>query len=308
MAFAARLFVFAAVAVGVLTITVSKATANCATVLSGMQSAIIAGDLDALRDRYRDVFSEPTCPDVARVQAGRVTALAHVRAASAEDFQVRPADERRALLERGLTYSRVWQLLSMLGDLEREEARYGAAAAHYQEALNVIADEWQTPQAPSEAQIRRIHSLGSEMWLLADEYVEAPTTRAGEPGGAASSLVRGFEFDSVPVPITFQTGSAQFTADGQRAAADMVRWLRQDSASTTVTVVGHTDPRGSDAYNQQLSEQRALAVADFLRRNGVQARIVAVGRGEAEPFRPMDPTAYTQDQLYQMSRRVELRR
>jgi len=52
-----------------------------------------------------------------------------------------------------------------------------------------------------------------------------------------------------------------------------------------VRVVGHTDAVGNDAYNQRLSEQRALGVARWLEREGRGAvpQIVAEGRGEREP-------------------------
>ena len=49
-------------------------------------------------------------------------------------------------------------------------------------------------------------------------------------------------------------------------------------------VVGHTDSKGSDVYNQDLSEQRAQAVMAWLVANGVDAdRLSAEGRGEGEP-------------------------
>lgn len=55
--------------------------------------------------------------------------------------------------------------------------------------------------------------------------------------------------------------------------------------STTVYVVGHTDSTASAAYNQDLSERRAAAVAFELRSGGVPAgRISAFGRGESQPI------------------------
>jgi len=52
-----------------------------------------------------------------------------------------------------------------------------------------------------------------------------------------------------------------------------------------ITVEGHTDSRGSDAYNQQLSERRAGSVLDYLVRAGVNSeRLNSVGVGEARPI------------------------
>ena len=51
-----------------------------------------------------------------------------------------------------------------------------------------------------------------------------------------------------------------------------------------MTVDGHTDDQGADAYNQRLSERRAEAVAVYLSARGVErARITARGFGESRP-------------------------
>jgi outer membrane protein OmpA-like peptidoglycan-associated protein len=48
-------------------------------------------------------------------------------------------------------------------------------------------------------------------------------------------------------------------------------------------IVGHTDSKGSKAYNQKLSERRAKAVADFLRTFGVKNSMSVSGMGETQP-------------------------
>lgn len=53
---------------------------------------------------------------------------------------------------------------------------------------------------------------------------------------------------------------------------------------TQIVVVGHTDSVGSEQYNQELSNRRAIAVADYLVMRGVLAsRMGSEGRGELEP-------------------------
>ena len=72
--------------------------------------------------------------------------------------------------------------------------------------------------------------------------------------------------------------------------------------NTRIRVVGHTDSRGSDEYNQRLSEHRAQATADYLVSQGVAAsQMTAVGRGESEP-RADNATAAGRTQ----NRRVEI--
>ncbi len=54
--------------------------------------------------------------------------------------------------------------------------------------------------------------------------------------------------------------------------------------NSRVQVVGHTDNTGAAAYNQDLSQRRASAVAAILRNAGVSgARLVPIGAGENQP-------------------------
>lgn len=58
-----------------------------------------------------------------------------------------------------------------------------------------------------------------------------------------------------------------------------------DYPNSTVQIVGHTDSDGEAAFNQQLSERRANAVADVLLGRGVPFnRIQTFGRGEDQPI------------------------
>lgn len=53
---------------------------------------------------------------------------------------------------------------------------------------------------------------------------------------------------------------------------------------TKISVVGHADSRGDDAYNQDLSEKRAKTVADYLIKMGIPFNFIkSSGRGERDP-------------------------
>lgn len=53
---------------------------------------------------------------------------------------------------------------------------------------------------------------------------------------------------------------------------------------TNIEVIGHTDDKGTDNYNQRLSERRAVSVANYLRSNGIaSSRVVTKGMGESDP-------------------------
>ena len=51
----------------------------------------------------------------------------------------------------------------------------------------------------------------------------------------------------------------------------------------TVSIVGHTDSTGPEAYNEGLSLRRAEAVIDYLRSIGTKASLVPEGKGESDP-------------------------
>ncbi len=53
---------------------------------------------------------------------------------------------------------------------------------------------------------------------------------------------------------------------------------------TDILVVGHTDSKGSDTYNQALSERRANSVVSYLKTKGVNSsRLSSAGQGETAP-------------------------
>ncbi|MEQ9040386.1 MAG: OmpA family protein [Silicimonas sp.] len=88
----------------------------------------------------------------------------------------------------------------------------------------------------------------------------------------------------LPEGVTFSTGSASVASSFLPALREVARSL-EAHPSSTVRVVGHTDNVGSAAYNNQLSRERALAVARILIRYGVSStRITYSGRGFNEPI------------------------
>ena len=91
------------------------------------------------------------------------------------------------------------------------------------------------------------------------------------------------------IQVTFASGLL-FDFDSDRVKAEAASNLRNLSSSldkypgTDLLIVGHTDSKGEDAYNQALSERRARATADYLASQGVERnRLRTSGRGELEP-------------------------
>jgi outer membrane protein OmpA-like peptidoglycan-associated protein len=101
--------------------------------------------------------------------------------------------------------------------------------------------------------------------------------------------------------VTFDFDTAVLTARARENLAQVATALTtEELAAADIIIEGHTDAHGPEDYNQLLSEQRAQAVAEFLREAGVAAeRMTVFGLGEAAP-RVSDP-------FEPENRRVELR-
>jgi outer membrane protein OmpA-like peptidoglycan-associated protein len=147
-----------------------------------------------------------------------------------------------------------------------------AAPAAAQNEIQKPKDTWQQPkefqkprdtwQQPGEIQVPKgIQAIRSE-----DERC----TRRFLVGADAL-----FEFDQ-----------ATLTSDAEETLDALVPLLAK-AGKHPATVEGHTDAKGSDAYNQTLSEKRAQAVKEWLvARGALPATTAVTGWGEQRPVAP----------------------
>ena len=83
--------------------------------------------------------------------------------------------------------------------------------------------------------------------------------------------------------VNFSTNSANLTADSSYVLDDMAITLKR-YPDLKVEVAGHTDSRGSAAYNKGLSQRRAESVRQYLIGKGVKAgSLTSKGYGESSP-------------------------
>ena len=279
---------------------------DCSTLAADIQKAARAGEVAALADYARQIPIEPSCADDFRVNLARVTAYGFLREVQRQLANGATLADQEPLLRQSLTVARTWQVLALLGDLELGRKHYEAATLSYQEALGLINDPVATPKAPSEPEIQSIFRKASESRLLAERYVAVPVNhRSGTAEGLALTSVRGWAVQRVPIPVNFETNSTQFTPKGEQAAVDLADYLLKQ-APAEITLVGHTDDRGSERDNLALSKRRAEALAAYLKDQGYGGRIRVEGVGESEPIQLDDPDRYTQEEIWDLNRRVEL--
>ncbi|MBS3955868.1 MAG: DUF4398 and OmpA-like domain-containing protein [Methylomicrobium sp.] len=101
--------------------------------------------------------------------------------------------------------------------------------------------------------------------------------------------------------VLFSTDKAQLKSGGMRNVYKLADFMNQ-YPTYKVSVEGHTDSRGTDEHNQDLSERRAAAVDNALLSAGISSdRISARGYGEGLPIAGNDSPGSRQ-----MNRRVEI--
>ncbi len=89
---------------------------------------------------------------------------------------------------------------------------------------------------------------------------------------------------------------------GAKAQLDTLMDKLRNADVVSIKVIGHTDSKGSDAYNQALSERRASSVAAYLLSQGLAPnKLTSEGRGESEPV-----ADNATDEGRAQNRRVEL--
>lgn len=107
---------------------------------------------------------------------------------------------------------------------------------------------------------------------------------AVEPMPEAAPMEEPMEMVRVELDVKFDFDKANVKQESYGDIKNLADFMNQ-FPQTTTTVEGHTDSKGSDAYNQKLSEQRANAVREVLvNQYGVPAeRVNAAGYGESRP-------------------------
>ena len=83
--------------------------------------------------------------------------------------------------------------------------------------------------------------------------------------------------------VNFEFNKATLTADSKTVLDGVAQGLKSDP-NMKVELAGHTDSKGSDAYNKRLSQNRANSVKAYLVSQGVPStRLTAKGYGESSP-------------------------
>ena len=113
---------------------------------------------------------------------------------------------------------------------------------------------------------------------------KCPNTR---PGAKVDS--NGCEIiESITIDLEveeFDFDSATLKPEMEAALDDVAARVAASKGDEALSIVGHTDSTGPEAYNQGLSERRAQSVVDYLAAQGVDpTRMTPSGMGESDPI------------------------
>lgn len=100
--------------------------------------------------------------------------------------------------------------------------------------------------------------------------------------------------------VLFDVDKYDLRPEAQETLNQLAKLLTE-AGITAFEIDGHTDSNADDAYNQTLSENRANAVKEYLKAQGVTAEITTQGYGESRPV-ATNETAEGRQQ----NRRVEI--
>ncbi len=113
---------------------------------------------------------------------------------------------------------------------------------------------------------------------------------------------------NIPNKVLFDFDSYNLRPESKLKLSQLSKLIRTKTKNNII-VIGHTDSKGSDKYNMELSKKRALSVIRYLntRENIPSSLLLAEGKGEREPIAKNQNTDGSDNPLGRSkNRRVEI--
>jgi outer membrane protein OmpA-like peptidoglycan-associated protein len=281
--------------------------------------------LQAAEDAYRQKRDRKSVEAAARdaTQTAEESRVIAVKAEQEEETQAKATAEKHAAEEREAK-ARADADSEVQRRQEADQARAQAVAAQaeaerlQQEAQKAASE---AAAAKAEAEKARAASLADQQAAVEQrQAAQADAEKARQAAAKAESekadlraqllgqlnsilqtrdSARGLIVNMSDV--LFDTGSSTLKA-GAREKLAKISGILLAHPGLMLQIEGHTDSVGSDAFNQQLSEQRSDSVRDFLAEQGVApSSMSAHGFGKTQPVASNDNA-----EGRQRNRRVEL--
>lgn len=260
------------------------------------QAALAQAELDKA-ERARAALAKAELSQAERTQAALAQAeldkaeRARAALAKAELSQAERAQAALAQAERDKA-DRARTALAQAEQKQADSARAALAQAELQRAEAARLELARAEQAAlAQAQIARANTARAAARAQANSTLATPSTSSRQivqvSGSCATATGRGQNcvvLDGVIEGLKFQPGSNELTSSARgilnRVAASLLQVPQMKARLNT-----HTDGDGMEESNMRLSEQRALAIARYLVRQGVpKTMLEARAFGERRPI------------------------
>jgi len=110
------------------------------------------------------------------------------------------------------------------------------------------------------------------------------------------------------IPIYYNSGSAALTSTAKRSIDKHLLSYMKANPNQTIEIGSHTDSRGDDASNMELSQRRAQSVVDYLISKGINdSRLMSKGYGETSLTNHCVNGVSCTERQHRANRRTEFR-
>jgi outer membrane protein OmpA-like peptidoglycan-associated protein len=259
------------------------------------------------RGHYESAAQDPKIREFAPVEIYEAEqALKRLQQADRRDAEETELEHRALLTERRVEIAR---LAAEAGALEAE----AKAAAEERDRYRLQARQYETQRARDRAASAEAALDEAETQARQSELEAAQVRAESAEARAMTAEQELMEFEELKAResdrgLVLTLTSGLFAVDrtelqpGARQELDRIADFLEAHPERDAIIEGHTDDQGTEQYNQDLSERRARAVADYLVARGVdRSRVRVEGLGESQPIAPNDTPAGRQE-----NRRVEV--
>lgn len=266
---------------------------TAAAVLCGCATAPTHNDqLDRAQSQVQTLSQDPMASQAAsrELEAAR-TELSQAQTALEKH---EPADEVTHLAYMATRHAEIGQ--ARIAEMRAKEQVSQGEAERNRVLLNARTQEAERAKDQAQAQMQEAQAAKQEALAA---RADADTMAQQLASLRAQKTQRGMVVTLGDV--LFDTGAATLKPGADLALGRLATVLQQNS-TLRIIIEGHTDSRGSDAYNDELSRRRGQAVADALVSRGISSsRLEVIGRGKGYPVATNDTAAGRQQ-----NRRVEI--
>jgi OmpA-OmpF porin, OOP family len=293
-----------------LALAAPAAAADCDALIANFKTAIDEKAFDKLKQAMAAIADDNACNfDIDAYRSQEMNSIIDMAAAApTEDAGKQMIEFVQDIMEIGGDF----RSAEKLGDYFARRGQYEEALGAYEKGVYFLNRT--SPPATQEDRKELLARTAAAKNRASDDqegrkpsrFIASARDLSGRVTGIYSpELLRGFEVVAVPLPINFYFDQARFTPAGEKAIEELAEALKQQNVES-LTLVGHTDPRGDHQYNVELSKRRAAAARDYLLSHGIKASILVDGKGPDDPFdvsllgRPV-----SQDEAWALDRRVE---